>query len=396
VFRFGGEATTPLRPAASCSTRPAEVLPGEAVTVSATASNFNPHHTLAYAWSSTGGRIDGNGAGATIETGGLTGGRYVATVRVSDPGRPKAGEAVCSSNFMVKEPPRNPPTLSCSANPSSVQAGTPSTISCTCTGPDNAPVTVGAWTASGGSVSGNGSSAALDTAGASAGPITVSATCSDSRALDTQAAAQIMVENPPPVSPEIRRLESRLALHSIYFPTARPTLQNPDGGLLASQQQTLISLAGDFQRYLELKPDARLILESHADRRGSVEYNQTLSERRVERTRQFLIEHGIPATSVETKAFGEEQNLTGAEVRDAVEQNPELTPAERQRVLGNMTTIILASNRRVDVTLSTTGQQSVRQYPFNAADSLTLLRQERTRQTTRPAAGKETKPAARQ
>jgi hypothetical protein len=38
-----------------------------------------------------------------------------------------------------------------------------------------------------------------------------------------------------------------------------------------------------------------------------------------------------------------------------------------------MRTILLASNRRVDVTLSTTGEESVKQYPFNAADSLTLL-----------------------
>jgi hypothetical protein len=33
----------------------------------------------------------------------------------------------------------------------------------------------------------------------------------------------------------------------------------------------------------------------------------------------------------------------------------------------------LANNRRVDVTLSTTGQQSVRRYPFNAKDFLALI-----------------------
>jgi hypothetical protein len=38
-----------------------------------------------------------------------------------------------------------------------------------------------------------------------------------------------------------------------------------------------------------------------------------------------------------------------------------------------MRTIILASNRRVDITLSTTGQSSVKQFPFNAADSLSLI-----------------------
>jgi hypothetical protein len=40
-----------------------------------------------------------------------------------------------------------------------------------------------------------------------------------------------------------------------------------------------------------------------------------------------------------------------------------------------MKTIIWASNRRVDVTLNAAGQTqtSVRHYPFNATDSLTLI-----------------------
>jgi hypothetical protein len=35
--------------------------------------------------------------------------------------------------------------------------------------------------------------------------------------------------------------------------------------------------------------------------------------------------------------------------------------------------MVLANNRRVDVTLSTTGQQSTRLYPFNAKDFLALI-----------------------
>jgi len=384
VFMLGGEAAAPV--GASCSVQPGEVMAGEPVSATATASNFNARHTLDYRWTSTGGRVSGNDANATVDTNGLAGGSYTVTARVSDPKRHKIGEAICSSTFIAREPPKNPPTISCLANPATLQAGMTSTIDCTCTSPDNASFTVGQWTASGGSISGSGNTAALDTSGASSGSITVGATCSDTRGLNTPATAMVMVENPPPVSPEVRRLEGRLALHSIYFPTAKPTPEHPDGGLLASQQQTLVSLADDFQKYLELKPDAHLILKSHADHRGSVEYNQALSERRVDRTRQFLVEHGVPAASLETKALGEEQNLTEAQVKDAVEQNPELTPAERQRVLDHMRTIVLASNRRVDVTLSTTGQESVREYPFNAADSLTLIKTEETKRS--PAAAR--------
>jgi hypothetical protein len=54
-----------------------------------------------------------------------------------------------------------------------------------------------------------------------------------------------------------------------------------------------------------------------------------------------------------------------------------------------MRTIILASNRRVDITLSNAGQtsqKSVREYAFNAADSLTLLREEQTKKAAGPMA----------
>src|SRR5450755_780469 len=387
VFMFGGGRTEPAPLTANCSAQPNDVLVGEPVTVNAAAGHFNPKHTLTYNWSSTGGQITGKEGTASIDTNGMAGGSYSATAHISDPGV-KGGEASCMAAFTVREPRKNPPTVVCSADPSTVQTGTPSTIGCTCTSADNVPVTLSGWTASGGTISGSGNSAALTTAGAPAGPITVSATCSDSRGLNTPASTQVMVENPPPPSREFLQLEARLALHSIYFPTAQPRVEPPDGGLLPSQQQTLISLASDFAKYLETKADAHLTLEGHADPRASVEYNQALSERRVERVKGFLIEHGVPAASIETKAFGDQRNLTNDQVKDAVEQNPELTPEQRQRVLSNMQTILLASNRRVDITLSTTGQRSARQYPFNAADSLTLLKQEGAKKTTKPAAKK--------
>jgi hypothetical protein len=146
--------------------------------------------------------------------------------------------------------------------------------------------------------------------------------------------------------------------------------------MVKSQEETLVALATDFKKYLEAKPDAHLTLEGHADVRGSVPYNQALSERRVARVKGFLVEQGIPEAALDTKAFGKQHNLTAEEVKSAVEQNPEITAEEKARFLRNITVIKWASNRRVDVTLNTgTGQTetSVRQYPFNAADSLALI-----------------------
>jgi hypothetical protein len=52
-----------------------------------------------------------------------------------------------------------------------------------------------------------------------------------------------------------------------------------------------------------------------------------------------------------------------------------LNDTEREKLLHELPVIVLAKNRRVDITLSTTGQQSVQWYPFNAADALILLDQ---------------------
>jgi outer membrane protein OmpA-like peptidoglycan-associated protein len=363
---------------ASVSVQPAQSMVGEPLTATATPTDFNPKHTLNYEWSSTCGKITGNGETASIDTKDAPGGNCTATVKVTDPKAKKNNVATASSAFAVKEPPKNPPTMSCSASPTSVQAGASVTINCTCSSPDNVPVSVSNYSATSGTVSGNGTTATLNTTGASPGKITVNASCSDQRGLNTPATTEVAVENPPPpppppVSPEVRALEARLALHSIYFPTAQPTKANPNGGLVRSQQGTLTALAADFKKYLESKPDAKLTLEGHADVRGPADYNQALSERRVERTKSFLVEQGVPAGSIETKAFGAQQQLTADQVKSSLEQNPDLTAGEKARILKNQRTIILASNRRVDVTLSTTGQESVRQFPFNAADSLTLI-----------------------
>ena len=93
----------------------------------------------------------------------------------------------------------------------------------------------------------------------------------------------------------------------------------------------------------------------------------------MERAKTFLVEHGVPAGSIEVQSFGEEDNLTASQVKEQIAQNPDLSQADRQQMLNNLRVIVLANNRRVDVSLSTTGQQSVRRYPFNAKDALRLL-----------------------
>jgi hypothetical protein len=204
VFNFGYPAA--VTPSASCSLQPSEVMQGEPITATATTANFNPKHTLNYAWSGTGGKVTGNNNTASIDTNGVAGGTYAVTSTVTDPKMKNGGQATCTANYTVKEPPKNPPTMSCSASPSSLQAGGSSTITCTCSSPDSVPVTVANWTATSGTVSGSGSTGTLNTTGASPGPVTVSATCTDSRGLSTPASTQVTVENPPPPPPQATKL----------------------------------------------------------------------------------------------------------------------------------------------------------------------------------------------
>jgi outer membrane protein OmpA-like peptidoglycan-associated protein len=395
VLMWGGKRdVTP--PTAACSLQPAEVFAGEPVTATAAGSNFNPKRTVAYSWSGSGVPPGATAASTQIDTTGLRSGSHPITARLSDGS--KEGAASCSASLTVKQ--ARPPVISCASDPASVPMDGTSAISSNASSPDGRRLTY-SYAASAGNIAGNSAAATLDTRGAQPGAITVTCNVGDDRnpPLTASSLTTVTVQSPPPPPPpDFVAIERRLAMHSVYFATAKPTLENPDAGLLASQEQTLKALASDFLIYLQNKPDAHLTLEGHADPRGSMEYNQGLSERRVDRVKRFLIDQGVPAANLQTKAFGKQENLTDTQVKQAVERNPELSPEDRQRVLSNMRTIILASNRRADITLTNTGQasqESVREYPFNAADSLTLLQEEGTKKTVRPAARKKAKPNTR-
>jgi outer membrane protein OmpA-like peptidoglycan-associated protein len=167
--------------------------------------------------------------------------------------------------------------------------------------------------------------------------------------------------------------DNGLTLNSVYFPTDVPRSIKTSKGLVLSQQATLTSLADAFKKYLEYQPDAHLTLIGYADKRGEIGYNKGLSQRRAEVAKDFLIAQGVPADRLEMEGHGQDQNLTDDQVKQLVNQNPELAEAEQQKALEKLYTLVLANNRRVDIILSTTGQESSRQYPFKAEDFSTLV-----------------------
>jgi hypothetical protein len=93
--------------------------------------------------------------------------------------------------------PQQPPTITCSANPTTFRSGELSTITAIGQSPDNRPLTYD-FTASGGRLTASGAQATLDTAGAPAGTITINCTITDDRGLTASTSTTVNVRIPPP------------------------------------------------------------------------------------------------------------------------------------------------------------------------------------------------------
>ena len=178
----------------ACVVNPASVFPGEQVTITGTATNLNPKKTPTYAWAGTGLTVGGTNPTATIDTGSLQPGSYTVTGHVTEGAKP-GQSADCTAQFTVKQ--FEPPTISCSANPSTVQPGGSSTITCNGVSPQSRPLTY-SYSASAGSISGTGNTATLSTNGAPSGTITVTGTVQDDKGQTASATTTVNVEAPPP------------------------------------------------------------------------------------------------------------------------------------------------------------------------------------------------------
>jgi len=372
VARFGFPKPLPPQnhpPVAACSASPSSVYAGSGDSVAVHVNASDPDNDpLTYSYTANGGTVEGTGPEARWNSTGVAVGSYTIEVKVNDG---KGGIATCAAEVKVEEKPNHPPTATVSVERSPILPGERTGVTCNGSDPDNDPLTY-SYTTTGGQIVGSGATVQFDAIGLKPGSYGVKCTVNDGRGGTAEASANVEVKEPPEVK-QIQQLEAKLALHSIYFPTAQPTVAKPTGGLVPSQAATLDELAANFKQYLTFKPDTRLILEGHADVRGAKDYNVKLSERRVERTKSYLVEKGVPADHLETKAFGFEKNMTSEEVTKLIQAEPDLSPTEKQKILKNLLTVRLANNRRVDVTLSTTGEQSVRRFPFSGKDALTLL-----------------------
>lgn len=74
-------------------------------------------------------------------------------------------------------------------------------------------------------------------------------------------------------------------------------------------------------QYLAANSSARVVLEGHADERGTVEYNIALGERRALSVSRFLQANGASASQIETVSFGEERPQAMGRDKDSLAKN---------------------------------------------------------------------------
>ena len=168
-------------------------------------------------------------------------------------------------------------------------------------------------------------------------------------------------------------------LHSVFFPTAYPTKEDPTLGLVRSQQEVLTTIATEFKRRLEFDSDAKLSLGGYTDERGAVKYNDSLSELRVQRVKDFLVSQGIAAEKIDTAGYGKQKPLDKTTVSNLQTQNPNKPPDKWVR---DSHTTWLAYNRRVDIVLVPTNAESEQFYPNQAADSEILWQRPKPARST--------------
>jgi outer membrane protein OmpA-like peptidoglycan-associated protein len=163
------------------------------ITASAHATDANGF-PLTYQWTVTGGSIDGAGPYVRWNSGSVGAGSYTLTARV-DNGAGK--NASCSANVTVQpKPAPAAPTMTCTADRSTVLAGERAEITANVNDPSGTAIRF-KWLANGGQIVGSGSIVQFDTSGLSPGIYTVTGRAENELHSACDCTAAITVQAPP-------------------------------------------------------------------------------------------------------------------------------------------------------------------------------------------------------
>jgi peptidoglycan-associated lipoprotein len=181
------------------------------------------------------------------------------------------------------------PTVSISADPTTINKGESAKLTWTTTDATNVSITpeVGAVTPQG--------STTVTPAGSTTYSITASGPggSADSNIRVSVSVPAPVVETPKgPSFEELFMQEVRDA----YFDLDKADIR-PDA------RAALEKTASFLKRY----PQAHVTIEGHCDERGSTEYNLALGDRRANAVKQYLVNLGIPAANLNTVSYGKEK-----------------------------------------------------------------------------------------
>ena len=259
IVIHAGSIAPPPQLTVACAVNPTSVFPGDPVTATATPGSEAPKENVVATISGDGINGTQTGTTATVNTGNLSPGTHTVKCDAKEgkPGKegmkPWQNATESTATFTVKE--FEPPTISCSANPTTLKPGDSSTITATGMSPQNRPLTY-TYSASAGTVNGSGNTATFSSTGAPTGPITITCNVSDDKGHNASAETSVTIEAPPP--PPQPKTQ---ALCSISFTTdkKRPTRVNNEA------KACLDEVALDLQQ----QPDAKAVLVGEsADGKG--------------------------------------------------------------------------------------------------------------------------------
>ncbi|WP_343764809.1 OmpA family protein [Gangjinia marincola] len=94
-------------------------------------------------------------------------------------------------------------------------------------------------------------------------------------------------------------LETLLSLEPIYFDFDKSKVREPDA------TEAMNKIVAILKKY----PKLEIEISSHTDSRGSKKYNEGLSERRANQTKEYLLNNGLEAERIVAKGYGETQLL---------------------------------------------------------------------------------------
>jgi peptidoglycan-associated lipoprotein len=110
---------------------------------------------------------------------------------------------------------------------------------------------------------------------------------------------------PPPPPPPAKTTRSPLDIISqdlkdVYFDYDSSNVREDARATLSRNSDVLKGLFNEHQ-------NITVVIEGHADERGSAEYNLGLADRRATTTKEFLVQLGVPANRLNTVSFGKER-----------------------------------------------------------------------------------------